>query len=90
MDDATPHPSEVTLPRRKPDAGMNSSDMDDIDTSWHLRVLCRCDEVLEGLSDIIGSLRKHRRRNLNRLTRLGIFPETLHTSEHGPDRFNGL
>jgi hypothetical protein len=67
---------QVTLPRRKPDAGMNTPKNDCIDVSWNLRVQYRCDEVLTRLSSVVGNLRKPRRRELNQSTRLSIYQES--------------
>lgn len=56
---------------------MTTAENDSVETSWHLRVLNRCDGVLTGLSEVMKSLRKQRKVKNSDPVSLRIFQESL-------------
>jgi hypothetical protein len=59
---------------------MNTTDNETLESSWHLQILSDCDEVLQGLTRVIGNLRKQRRREFGNVRGLSIFQESWTTS----------
>lgn len=56
---------------------MNSADSDMSDISWHARVLDRCDTILQGLAEAMGSLKQAGRPCQKDSARVRIFEESL-------------
>ena len=59
---------------------MNTTDNETLESSWHLQILSDCDDVLKGLTQVIGNLRKQRRREFRNIRGLSIFQESWTTS----------
>jgi hypothetical protein len=55
---------------------MNTTDNETLESSWHLQILSDCDDVLKGLTQVIGNLRKQRRREFRNVRGLSIFQES--------------
>lgn len=77
------HIPRVNPPPRKPDASMNIVENDEVEDSWHSHMQNRCDLVLNGLSQVVGSLSKQRRSARSQAVSavsLSIFHETVRQS----------
>lgn len=59
---------------------MKTNDNDHPDSSWHLQILRDCDDILKGLTLVIGNLRKQRRRDFRNVRGLSIFQDSWTSS----------
>lgn len=55
---------------------MKTTDSEHVESAWHLQILNDCDDILQGLDRVIGSLKKQRRRESRNVRSLSIFQES--------------
>ena len=55
---------------------MKTTHTESLESNWHLQILNDCDIILNGLSRVIGNLRKQRRRDFRNLQQLSIFQDS--------------
>lgn len=77
----------IILPR-KPDPGMKTTDNENLDSAWHTQILSDCDDILRGLTRVIGNLRKQRRYEFRTVRRLEIFKESWASNQMPTDRYD--
>ena len=65
---------------------MNTSDNEHLDSAWHLQILSDCDDILQGLTKVIGNLRKQRRREFRNVRGLSIFQDSWANSAGALER----
>jgi hypothetical protein len=65
---------------------MNTSDNEHLDSAWHLQILSDCDDILKGLTRVIGNLRKQRRREFRNVRGLSIFQDSWTNSAGALER----
>jgi hypothetical protein len=65
---------------------MNTSDNEHLDSAWHLQILSDCDDILQGLTKVIGNLRKQRRREFRNVRGLSIFQDSWTNSAGALER----
>ncbi|GEM_PF-2376532 len=56
---------------------MNTADDDNREDAWQLRVISRCDAVLNALSEVLRTLKKGRKGVRNEPVSLRLFQESL-------------
>ena len=65
---------------------MDTSDNEHLDSAWHLQILSDCDDILKGLTRVIGNLRKQRRREFRNVRGLSIFQDSWTNSAGALER----
>jgi len=64
---------------------MNTADHDNQEDAWQLRVISRCDAVLNALSEVLRTLKKGRKGVRNEPVSLRLFQESLCQANSGTE-----